>query len=84
MVGLGDSERIADIVVHPEETDTVWVCATGHLWNANEERGVYKTTDGGESWERVLYVDEDTGCSDLALDPQDPDVLYAGMWQFRR
>ena len=83
-VGLADSERITRIQVHPEESDTVWVCATGQLWSANEERGVYKTTDGGESWERVLWVDEDTGCSDLSLDPQAPDVLYAGMWQFRR
>ena len=84
LMGLGDSERIARIRVSPAEPDTVFVCATGHLWNANEERGVYKTTDGGASWERVLYVDADTGCSDLDMDPQDPGILYAGMWQFRR
>ncbi len=84
LMGLADSERISRIQVHPEDGDTVWVCATGHLWNANDERGVYKTTDGGASWERVLWVDADTGCSDLSLDPQDPSVLYAGMWQFRR
>jgi photosystem II stability/assembly factor-like uncharacterized protein len=84
LMGLADSERITRIQVHPEDGDTVWVCATGHLWDANEERGVYKTTDGGASWERVLWVDADTGCSDLSLDPQDPSVLYAGMWQFRR
>ncbi len=84
LMGLADSERIARIHVHPEESDTVWVCATGHLWNANEERGVFKTTDGGATWERVLFVDADTGCSDLAMDPQDSSVLYAGMWQFRR
>ena len=84
LMGLADSERISAIRVHPEDSDTVWVCATGHLWGANEERGVYKTTDGGDSWDRVLYVDADTGCSDLAVDPQDPSVLYAGMWQFRR
>ncbi len=82
--GLGDSERIARIAVDPTSPDTVYVCATGHLWNANEERGVYRTRDGGKSWERVLFVDADTGCSDLALDPEDPRVLYAGMWQFRR
>ena len=79
LVGLADSERIARIQVHPEDGDTVWVCATGHLWGANEERGVYKTTDGGATWQRVLYVDADTGCSDLSMDPQDPSVLYAGM-----
>ncbi len=82
--GLADTERIARIQVDPRKRDTVYVCATGHLWNSNPERGVFKTTDGGENWERVLYVDEDTGCSDLSLDPQDPNILYAGMWQFRR
>jgi len=83
-VGLPDSERIVSILVHPTESDTVYVCATGHLWDANDERGVYKTTDGGESWEPVLQVDADTGCGGLAMDEQEPDILYAGMWQFRR
>ncbi|HEV7515736.1 MAG TPA: glycosyl hydrolase, partial [Thermoanaerobaculia bacterium] len=83
-VGLPDSERIARIAIHPGDGNTVWVCATGHLWDANEERGVYKTTDGGKSWKRTLFVDRETGCSDLAVDPQDPKILYAGMWQFRR
>jgi photosystem II stability/assembly factor-like uncharacterized protein len=83
-MGLEDSERIARIAVDPTDSDVVWVCATGHLWDANEERGVFKTTDGGESWEKVLSVDADTGCSDLALDPQEPDIAYAGLWQFRR
>ena len=83
-MGLEDSERIARIHVDPTDSDTVWVCATGHLWSANEERGIYKTTDGGENWNRVLYVDDSTGCADLDIDPQDPSILYAGMWQFRR
>jgi len=83
-MGLPDSEHIAKIEVDPKHSDTVYVCATGHLWNANQERGVYKTTDGGKSWTRVLYVDVDTGCSDLAIDPQEPGILYAGLWQFRR
>jgi photosystem II stability/assembly factor-like uncharacterized protein len=83
-VGLGDSERIARIWVSPENGDIAYVCATGHLWNSNEERGLYKTSDGGENWERLLYVDENTGCADLAVDPQDPDIMYAAMWQFRR
>ncbi len=82
--GLEKTERIARIVVDTQNGDIVYVCATGHLWDANEERGVYKTTDGGGSWEKVLFVDEDTGCSDIAIDPQDPRILYAGMWQFRR
>ncbi|MEA2562082.1 MAG: hypothetical protein QOH06_3586 [Acidobacteriota bacterium] len=83
-MGLPDSERIARIRVSPKDGNTVWVCATGHLWNDNEERGVYKTADGGKTWKRVLYVDAKTGCSDIDMDPQEPDILYAGMWEFRR
>ena len=84
LVGLEDSERIGAIRIDPTDGDVVYVCATGHLWNANEERGVYKTTDGGETWEQILAVDADTGCADLDLDPQDPRIVYAAMWQFRR
>jgi len=83
-MGLEDSERIARIVIDPKNSDVVYVAATGHLWNSNEQRGVYKTTDGGKTWQRVLYIDKDTGCSDIAIDPQEPKILYAGMWQFRR
>jgi photosystem II stability/assembly factor-like uncharacterized protein len=83
-MGLEDSERIARIQVDPNDGNTVYVCATGHLWNANEERGVFKTTDGGETWEKVLYVDENTGCSDISMDMHAPNVLFAGMWEFRR
>jgi len=83
-LGLEATERIAKIAVHPDESDTVYVCATGQLWSANAERGVYKTTDGGENWELILSVDEDTGCADLDMDPQEPRILYAAMWQFRR
>ncbi len=83
-VGLKDSEHIARIAVHPKNSDTAFVCATGHAWNANEERGVFKTTDGGKTWKKVLYVDANTGCSDLAMDQGEPNVLYAGMWDYRR
>jgi len=83
-LGLRNSERISEIVIHPTNNDTVYVCVTGHLWNAHPERGVYKTTDGGKNWEQILFVDENTGCSDLAMDLQEPNILYAGMWQFRR
>jgi photosystem II stability/assembly factor-like uncharacterized protein len=83
-LGLDDSEHIARIAVSPKSSDTVYVCATGHAWNANEQRGVFKTTDGGKTWKKVLYVDTNTGCSDLALDPEIPNIVYAGMWQFRR
>jgi photosystem II stability/assembly factor-like uncharacterized protein len=83
-VGLENSERIARIQVSPADGNTVWACATGHLWDSHPDRGVYKTADGGKTWKKVLFVDADTGCSDLAVDPQDPSILYAGMWQFRR
>jgi photosystem II stability/assembly factor-like uncharacterized protein len=83
-MGLADSEHVARIQVSPADSNTVWVCATGHLWNANEERGVFKTADGGKTWKKVLYVDDGTGCSDLEVDPQDPRILYAGIWSCRR
>ncbi|HXO26655.1 MAG TPA: glycosyl hydrolase [Thermoanaerobaculia bacterium] len=82
--GLESSERIARIQIHPRDGNTVFACVTGHLWNDSEDRGVYKTTDGGKTWKRTLYVNPGTGCSDLAMDPQEPRILYAGMWQFRR
>jgi photosystem II stability/assembly factor-like uncharacterized protein len=83
-LGLEATERIAKIEVDPANPKTVFVCATGGLWSANPERGVYRSTDGGASWERILFVDEDTGCADLDMDPQEPRILYAAMWQFRR
>ena len=83
-LGLKDTERISDILIHPEDPNIVYVAALGHLWDANEERGVFKTTDGGKTWEKILYVDENTGCADLAMDPQEPNILYAAMWEFRR
>ncbi|GAC1400019.1 MAG: hypothetical protein NVSMB56_15130 [Pyrinomonadaceae bacterium] len=83
-MGLPDSERIARIVVDPKNSDTVFVAATGHLWNSNSERGVFKTVDGGKTWRNVLSVNDDTGASWVAINPQDSKILYAGMWQFRR
>jgi photosystem II stability/assembly factor-like uncharacterized protein len=83
-LGLLDSERIKRIRVHPNDADTAWVCAMGHEWGPNDERGVFKTTDAGKSWAKVLFVDRDTGCSDLDIDSQNPRILYAGMYTFRR
>jgi hypothetical protein len=83
-LGLAATERIAAIEVSNQSSDTAFVCATGALWNDSEERGVYRTTDQGESWEKVLYIDETTGCSDLVMDPNNPNIVYAGMWEFRR
>ncbi len=71
-VGLDDTERIKRIVVHPSHPDVALVCALGHEWGPNEERGVFKTTDGGRTWTKVLFIDQDTGCSDLDMDLQQP------------
>jgi photosystem II stability/assembly factor-like uncharacterized protein len=84
LMGLPQSERINRIALHPTNSDIVYVAALGTLWSANTERGVYKTTDGGDSWERILYVDNSTGATDIKMDPSNPDKLFAGMWQFRR
>ena len=74
-LGLENTERIARIVIHPENSDIVYVAAMGHLWGSNEERGVFKTVDGGKTWEKVLYVDENTGCADITIDPREPETL---------
>jgi photosystem II stability/assembly factor-like uncharacterized protein len=83
-MGLEDSEHISRILVNPKDSSTVLVCALGHLWNSNAERGVFRTTDGGKTWTKTLFVNEDTGCSDISLDPQEPKIVYAGMWHARR
>ena len=83
-VGLESSEHIGEIVVHPENGDVVWVAAEGPLWSSGGERGLYKTTDGGDTWRRVLYVDDDTGVTSIEYDPRDPDVLYAATYDRRR
>ncbi|MBI3717880.1 MAG: glycosyl hydrolase [Sphingobacteriales bacterium] len=80
-MGLQVTARISRVIVHPTDTNIVYVAALGHTHAPQQERGVYKTTDGGKTWERVLFVDENTGCSDLSIDPQHPDILYAAMWQ---
>jgi photosystem II stability/assembly factor-like uncharacterized protein len=83
-VGLEGSERIARIVLHPTDPEVAWVAALGRAWGENDERGVFKTEDGGKSWKKVLYVDEKTGAADLVIDPANPRKLLAAMWQFRR
>lgn len=83
-VGLEQSERIATIAVDHDNGQNVFVCVTGALWSDSAERGVYRSRDGGGSFEKVLYVDAETGCSDLSMDARNPNVLYAGMWSMRR
>lgn len=83
-MGFENSERIANIIVNPDNSDEIYVAVLGALWSDSEERGVFKTTDAGATWEKVLYVDQKTGCADMAMDPTNPDILYASMWEFRR
>lgn len=83
-VGLEGSERIHRIIPHPSDPDIAYAAVMGPAWSDGEVRGVYRTRDGGDSWERVLYVDETTGAADLIMDPDNPDKLFAAMWQFRR
>src|SRR5206468_2841451 len=80
--GLDSTGRIARIVIHPANPDVVLVCALGRAYGPQQQRGVYRTADGGKTWTRALFVDPNTGCSDLAIDPGDPNTLFAGMWQF--
>jgi photosystem II stability/assembly factor-like uncharacterized protein len=82
--GFDKSERISGIEINPNNTQEMYVGVLGTLWGDSEERGVYKSTDGGATWSKVLYVDAKTGCSDLIMDPKNPNILYAGMWEFRR
>ena len=80
-MGLENSLTISRIIVHPQNSNIVWVAASGNEWTPNKERGIYKTTDGGTTWKNILYVNELTGANDLVLHPTNPDILYATTWQ---
>ncbi len=83
-IGLKDSRHIVKIVVHPKDPNIVWVAALGHLFGPSQERGIYKTIDGGKSWKRVLFSDELSGAVDLAMEPGNPSVFYASTWTVKR
>ncbi len=83
-MGLGESHHIGRIVLHPTDPNTVWVAVLGHLYSPNPERGVYKTSDGGKTWRRVLYINDNTGAIDLLIDPYNAKVLYAATWERER
>jgi len=83
-VGLKESQRISRIVINPRNPDTVYVGALGHAFGPNEERGVFMTTDGGKTWQKVLYVDVEHGVADMDMDPTNPNILYAALWHFER
>src|ERR1043166_93865 len=80
-MGLDETGRIARVIIHPANPEIVFVCALGRTTGPQQERGVYRTSDGGKNWERVLFADANTGCSGIAMDPNDPRILFAGMWQ---
>ncbi len=83
-LGLEKTERIHRIALHPRDPNVAWVAAMGQAWGQNADRGVFKTVDGGKTWSKVLYVNERTGAADLALDPENPNKLFAAMWEFQR
>lgn len=83
-MGLEDSHHIGRIILHPQDTNHLYVAAMGHLWGPNEERGLYESRDGGKTWDRILEGDENTGVVDIAMDPSDPNILYTATYQRRR
>jgi len=83
-LGLRDTRHISRILIHPQNPDIVYVGAVGHAFGPNEERGVFMTTDGGQTWQKVLYIDAQHGVSDMDIDPRNPNILYAAMWHFER
>ncbi len=83
-MGLDDAQQIGAILIHPQDPDLVWVAVLGHPYGPNQQRGVFQSTDGGESWRKSLYIDENTGAIALAMDPSDPDTIYADLWAARQ
>jgi photosystem II stability/assembly factor-like uncharacterized protein len=83
-IGLNDTRQISRVLVHPTDPNLAYVAALGHVWGSNPERGVFRTNDGGKSWKKILFRDDSTGVVDLAMDPTNPRVLYAGLWQTYR
>ncbi len=84
LMGLEGTRNIHRVIIHPENPDVVYVGAQGSAWGDSETRGVYKTTDGGETWEKILYVNSRTGIGDMVMDPENPNKIFAAMWEFRR
>lgn len=83
-MGFADSERISKVVIDPRNSQVIYVAVAGHLWDSHTTRGVYKSVDNGKTWKRLLFVDDNTGCIDLDINPKNPDILLAALWEFRR
>ncbi|MEY3399118.1 MAG: hypothetical protein RL220_1712, partial [Bacteroidota bacterium] len=84
LMGLENTKTIHRVVIHPTATDVVFAGSPGSIWGPNPDRGVFKTTDGGKNWNKILFVNDSTGCADLVMDPRNPDKLFAAMWQYQR
>ncbi|MFL5788560.1 MAG: VPS10 domain-containing protein [Flavisolibacter sp.] len=83
-IGLDSTEHISKIIIDPKNNNTLYVAAPGPLWSDSKHRGLYKSTDGGISWNKILYINEKAGCADIAIDPTNSDIIYASTWEFRR
>jgi photosystem II stability/assembly factor-like uncharacterized protein len=83
-VGLDSTEHIAKIAIDPKNSNVIYVAAPGPLWSDSKHRGLYKSTDAGKTWEKVLYINEKTGCADVSIDPSNTNIIYATTWEFRR
>jgi photosystem II stability/assembly factor-like uncharacterized protein len=83
-IGLDSTEHISRIIIDPKNSNTIYIAAPGPLWSDGVHRGLYKSTDAGKTWNKILYIDEKTGCADIAVNPENPDIIYATTWQFRR
>jgi len=83
-MGLPNSEHISKLIIHPNDPNTVFAAVPGKLWSNSADRGLYKTTDGGKTWNKILFANDSTGCADFAINPKNPDIMYATLWQFRR
>ncbi len=83
-IGLDSSEHISKIVIDPTNTNTIYVAVPGPLWSDGQQRGLFKSTDGGKTWNKILYINEKTGCADILIDPAHPEIVFATMWEFRR
>ena len=83
-LGLPETHHIGKILLHPTDSKTVWVASLGHLYTPNKDRGVFKTTDGGETWNKILFTNDTSGVADMIMDPSNPNKIFAAMWQHRR
>lgn len=83
-IGLENSFAISKIIIHPKNPDIVFAAALGNIFKPNPDRGIFRTKDGGKTWQKILYKSDSTGCIDISMDPNDPSILYAGMWQAYR